>query len=46
MTFDIKNDGVGIPAENPNLDDTMTKVNEAIAKLKSGDVKVAAEKAT
>ncbi|MBM7568336.1 BMP family ABC transporter substrate-binding protein [Paenibacillus sacheonensis] len=45
LTFDIKNDGVGIPSENPNLtEDTMTKVNEAITKLKSGDVKVAAEK--
>ncbi|QHW31323.1 BMP family ABC transporter substrate-binding protein [Paenibacillus rhizovicinus] len=44
LTFDIKNDGVGIPAENPNLtDDTIAKVNDVIAKLKSGDVKVAAE---
>jgi basic membrane protein A and related proteins len=45
LTLDIKNDGVGIPATNPNLtDDTMTKVNDVIAKLKSGEVKVAAEK--
>ncbi|WP_219835495.1 BMP family protein [Paenibacillus sp. R14(2021)] len=45
LTFDIKNDGVGIPATNPNLDDTtITKVNEVITKLKSGEIKVAAEK--
>ncbi|SDX75689.1 BMP family protein [Paenibacillus sp. CF384] len=45
LTFDIKNDGVGLPAENPNLsEDTMTKVNEVSAKMKSGDIKVAAEK--
>jgi basic membrane protein A len=44
LTFDSKNDGVGIPAENPNLSqDTMTKVNEVFAKLKSGEIKVAAE---
>ncbi|QHT59485.1 BMP family ABC transporter substrate-binding protein [Paenibacillus lycopersici] len=45
LTLDISNDGVGIPETNPNLaDETVTKVNEVIAKLKSGEVKVAAEK--
>ncbi|WP_123041228.1 BMP family lipoprotein [Cohnella candidum] len=44
LTFDSKNDGVGIPAENPNLSqDTVTKVNEVFGKLKSGEIKVAAE---
>ncbi|WP_276352737.1 BMP family lipoprotein [Cohnella caldifontis] len=44
LTFDSKNDGVGIPAENPNLSqDTVAKVNEVFAKLKSGEIKVAAE---
>ncbi|SFJ52338.1 basic membrane protein A [Paenibacillus sp. UNC496MF] len=44
LTFDIKNDGVGIPDKNPNLaDETVTKVNDVIAKLKSGEIKVAAE---
>jgi basic membrane protein A and related proteins len=44
LTFDVKNDGVGIPEKNPNLsDETVTKVNEVTAKLKSGEIKVAAE---
>jgi basic membrane protein A len=44
LTFDAKNDGIGLPAENPNLsDETVTKVNEVLEKIKSGDVKVAAE---
>lgn len=44
LTFDAKNDGVGLPEENPNLsEDTMTKVNEVFEKIKSGDIKVAAE---
>ncbi|WP_308637974.1 BMP family lipoprotein [Paenibacillus silvisoli] len=44
LTFDIKNDGVGLPAENPNLsEDTITKVADVTAKLKSGEIKVAAE---
>jgi basic membrane protein A len=44
LTFDAKNDGIGLPAENPNLsDDTTTKVNEIFEKIKSGDIKVAAE---
>lgn len=45
LTYDAKNDGVGIPKENPNLSaDTMKKVDEIFAKVKSGDVKVAGEK--
>ncbi|MCL6573328.1 MAG: BMP family ABC transporter substrate-binding protein, partial [Bacillus sp. (in: Bacteria)] len=45
LTFDAKNDGVGIPAKNPNLSDaTVTKVGEVFAKIKAGEIKVAAEK--
>ena len=44
LTFDASNDGVGIPAENPNLsEETMTVVNDIYAKLKSGDITVVAE---
>ncbi|TJY41391.1 BMP family ABC transporter substrate-binding protein [Cohnella pontilimi] len=44
LTFDSKTDGVGIPAENPNLSpETVTKVNEVFDKLKSGEIKVAGE---
>lgn len=44
LTFDAKNDGVGIPAENPNLSkDTTDKVAEVVEKIKNGDVKVSAE---
>ncbi len=44
LTFDAKNDGIGLPAENPNLsDDTIAKVKEVFEKIKSGDIKVAAE---
>ncbi|MFC5649288.1 BMP family protein [Paenibacillus solisilvae] len=44
LTFDVKNDGVGIPEKNPNLsDETVTKVKEITEKLKSGEIKVAAE---
>ncbi|AZN39653.1 BMP family lipoprotein [Paenibacillus albus] len=45
LTFDIKNDGVGIPDTNPNLgDDVTTKVTDIISKLKSGEIDVKAEK--
>ena len=31
LTFDAKNDGVGIPEENPNLsDEAVEKVNEVL----------------
>ncbi|MEI8092841.1 MAG: BMP family ABC transporter substrate-binding protein [Spirochaetales bacterium] len=45
LTFNAANDGVGIPAINPNLSaDTAKKVAEVFALLKKGTIKVAAEK--
>ena len=42
--FDAANNGVGIPAENPNLDsDVESKVKEIFKKVQSGDIKVSAE---
>ncbi|WP_231688010.1 BMP family lipoprotein [Bacillus sp. FJAT-18017] len=44
LTFDVKNDGVGLPEENPNLnDDTKAKVKEVYEKIKAGEIKVAGE---
>lgn len=44
LIFDAKNDGVGLPDENPNLsEDTTTKVDEVFELIKSGEVKVNAE---
>ncbi len=44
LTFDAKNDGVGLPEENPNLsDETTSKVNEIFELIKSGEVEVSAE---
>lgn len=44
LTFDAKNNGVGIPAENPNLSaDVTNKVAEVFKKLQSGEVKVSDE---
>ena len=44
LTFDAKNDGVGLPAENPNLsDETIKTVNDNIEKIKSGDIVVSIE---
>jgi basic membrane protein A len=44
LTFDAKNDGIGLPVENPNLSaDTQAKVAEVLAKLKSGEITVASE---
>jgi basic membrane protein A len=44
LTFDAKNNGVGLPKENPNLKaETITKVDEVFKKLQSGDIKVAGE---
>lgn len=44
LEFDAKNDGVGIPAENPNLSaDTQAKVDEVFNMIKSGDITVSAE---
>lgn len=45
LTFDASNDGIGIPAENPNLSqETMDKVSESFDKIKSGEIKVSTEK--
>jgi basic membrane protein A and related proteins len=42
--FDAKNDGVGLPEENPNLsEDTTAKVKEIFELIKSGDVTVSGE---
>ncbi|MGM9986496.1 MAG: BMP family protein [Bacillaceae bacterium] len=44
LTFDAKNDGIGLPAENPNLKEEATKAaNDVLAKIKSGEIKVAGE---
>ena len=44
LTFDAKNDGVGIPAENPNLsEETVNTVKEVFEKIKSEEVVVSAE---
>lgn len=45
LTFDIKNDGVGIPEKNPNLsEDTISKVNQVKEDMKADKIKVSAEK--
>lgn len=45
LTFTVQNEGVGIPAVNPNLSaETVAKVAEVQAKLKSGEFVVSAEK--
>jgi basic membrane protein A and related proteins len=39
VTYNIKNNGVGIPANNPNLDaDTVTEVNNVIADMKADTI--------
>ncbi|MCQ2968742.1 MAG: BMP family ABC transporter substrate-binding protein [Clostridium sp.] len=44
LTFDATNDGIGIPAENPNLsEDTIKKVSEVYQLLKSGEITVKSE---
>ncbi|MBN2656271.1 MAG: BMP family ABC transporter substrate-binding protein [Spirochaetales bacterium] len=44
LTFDAKNNGVGIPAENPNLDSAVeSEVAKVFAKLQDGSVVVSAE---
>lgn len=41
LTFDAKNNGIGIPAENPNLSkDTVKKVDDVFKKLQKGEIKV------
>lgn len=45
LTFDAKNDGIGIPAENPNLSDEVEEqVAEIYEKMKSGEIIVADER--
>ncbi len=42
--FDATNNGVGIPAENPNLDSAViAKVDDVFKKIQGGDIKVSAE---
>lgn len=41
LTYSAQNDGVGIPAENPNLSEDTTKiVDEVYAKIKAGEVSI------
>ncbi|MBE6053600.1 MAG: BMP family ABC transporter substrate-binding protein [Clostridium sartagoforme] len=41
LIFDIKNDGVGLPENNPNLsEDTISKVDEVYNKVKNGEIEV------
>jgi len=43
LVFDAKNNGVGVPAENPNLSaDTTKQVDDIFKKIQSGDITVAA----
>ncbi|WP_097034121.1 BMP family lipoprotein [Clostridium tertium] len=45
LTFDAKNDGIGIPKENPNLSkETTDKVDEIFNQIKEGKITVAGEK--
>ena len=45
LVFNAKNDGVGIPATNPNLSaDVQKKVAKVVADLKAGKIAVAAER--
>ncbi|MBP2636558.1 MAG: basic rane lipoprotein [Firmicutes bacterium] len=42
LTFNVKNDGIGIPAQNPNLQAEVTgKITELVASLKEGKITVA-----
>ena len=44
LRFDAKNDAVGIPAENPNLNEEATsKANEVTNAIKSGEIEVKTE---
>jgi basic membrane protein A len=45
LTFNAKNDGIGIPATNPNLSDEVTKqVAKVFQDLKDGKITVSAER--
>lgn len=42
LTFDAKNDGVGIPVDNPNLsEDAQKAASDVLEKMKSGEIAVA-----
>lgn len=42
LTFNVKNDGIGIPANNPNLKEEVTsKIKEIVASMKEGKITVA-----
>ena len=44
LTFNAKNDGIGLPKENPNLsDETMSKVDEVYNKIKNDEIKISTE---
>lgn len=44
LTFDAKNDGIGLPEKNPNLSEaTISEVDAVFAKIKSGEIKVSSE---
>ncbi|MFE8699139.1 BMP family protein [Cytobacillus sp. FJAT-54145] len=44
LVFDAKNDGIGLPAENPNLsEETTNQVGEIYEKIKSEEIKVSPE---
>ena len=44
LTFDIQNDGIGIPAQNPNLsEETITTVNTVIQSIKNSEITILAE---
>ncbi len=41
LVFDLKNEGVGVPAENPNFNDEITKaVDDYKAKIVAGEIEV------
>jgi len=42
LTFNVKNDGIGIPANNPNLKEEVTsKIKEIVASMKESEITVA-----
>ncbi|MBS5936736.1 BMP family ABC transporter substrate-binding protein [Clostridium sartagoforme] len=44
LTFNAKNDGIGLPKENPNLSaETMSKVDEVYNKIKNDEIKISTE---
>lgn len=44
VIFSVANDGVGIPAENPNLsEETVTKTQEVVEQIKAGNITILSE---